>query len=105
MHQKAMPKACQASHTAPRHGLAAVGGVCSLAWHVQVSLLVAVLLIASYSSAPENAHAFQADLRSGVLQRVVSNSSNHLYPYVAAVFTCGCIMVVIMAIIMFGGSL
>ena len=45
------------------------------------------------------------DERSGILQRCVSNSSNHLYPYVATIFTCGCIMVVIIGIIMFGGSL
>ena len=45
------------------------------------------------------------DSNSGILQRIAVNSSNHLYPYVATIFTCGCILVVIIAIIMFGGDL
>ena len=33
------------------------------------------------------------------------NASNHLYPYLASALTCGCILIVIMAIIIFGGNL
>ncbi len=48
---------------------------------------------------------FILDQASGVLLRCAVNSSTHLYPYVATVFTCGCILCVIIAIIAFGGSL
>jgi len=53
-------------------------------------------------SAPCSEHGSHS---SGVLVREVVNASNHLYPYVATIITCGCILVVIIGIIMFGGDL
>ena len=79
----------------------------SFAWYMTLLLLIPLVALALCAHAPDpsSGGAFQMDPRSGVLQRVVANASNHLYPYVAAVFTCGCIVVVILGIIMFGGSL
>ena len=51
---------------------------------------------------PCGAHSLHS---SGVLVREITNASNHLYPYVATIITCGCILVVIIGIIMFGGDL
>ena len=48
---------------------------------------------------------FYMDSYSGMLIRHISNSSNHLYPYVATIVACGCILVVIIGIILFGGGL
>ena len=42
---------------------------------------------------------------AGILVPRNINASNHLYPYLASAFTCGCILLVIMAIIIFGGDL
>ena len=48
---------------------------------------------------------FFVDSSSGTLIRPITNSSNHLYPYVATIVACGCILVVIIGIILFGGAL
>jgi hypothetical protein len=50
-------------------------------------------------------NGYYKDTRSGIYVREAINASNHLYPYVATVITCGCILVVIMVIILFGADL
>ncbi len=42
---------------------------------------------------------------AGILVPRDVNASNHLYPYLAAMLTCGCILIILMTIILFGGSL
>ena len=42
---------------------------------------------------------------NGIVLPLECNSSQHTYPYLATVFTCGCILVVIIAIIVFGANL
>ena len=41
----------------------------------------------------------------GILVPVDCNAGNHLYPYLATVLTCGCIMVMIIVIIVVGSEI
>ena len=52
-----------------------------------------------------NGHQVRYSDIAGILVPRDINASNHLYPYLASAFTCGCILIVIMAIILFGGDL
>ena len=41
----------------------------------------------------------------GILVPLNCNAGNHLYPYLATALTCGCILMMIAVIIVFGGDL
>lgn len=41
----------------------------------------------------------------GILVPVECNAGNHLYPYLATVLTCGCIMMMIVVIIVIGSEI
>jgi hypothetical protein len=80
----------------------------SIVWTLGVLLLISTVL--NWSELNESFGAcdehFVKALGSDIMLRNIGiNATNHLYPYVATVFTCGCILVIIIGIILFGGQL
>lgn len=69
-----------------------------------LSVAVAVALSALSAGIDKKDQDKFADI-AGILVPQDINASNHLYPYIASALTCGCILIVIMAIIIFGGGL
>jgi hypothetical protein len=64
----------------------------SLLTYCLLSITIIGFLLLKDSNIAED-FGFILDSRSGILQRSITNAGNHLYPYVATVFTCGCILV------------
>lgn len=73
-------------------------------------LLVALTLFSGRDGGFLNSELDQNNMNkfteiAGIMVPKDVNANNHLYPYLASVFTCGCILLILMTIILFGGDL